>query len=57
MMHAGAAKPENAQAFALGGAYRVAARCTPDGEGSRTIFAQWLDPHRRGFGRGEAPVG
>src|SRR5216684_1490184 len=34
--------------FALAVAYRVAARCRPDGEGSRTILAQRLDqPLRR----------
>ena len=46
MMHAVAGNPDNAWAFALAGAYRVATRCTLDGEGSRTILAQWLD--RRG---------
>ena len=40
MMHTVAASPENACAFALAGAHHVAARCTPDGEGLRTICAQ-----------------
>jgi len=56
MMHAVAGNPDNAWAFALAGAYRVATRCTLDGEGSRTILAQWLDRHADQLGDPSGPV-